>query len=271
MGKESPSLLTEKELTRRELIEAGVKAIISLYVAPYLSPLIDLSPDFAPETEVEPRSIKCRIHLIHNIADMDKFKRYIRRLPPDQYVIRLSALTNFLRTREKSWPDNKNLIMFTFDDGWKSHYDAAVFMADRGIPGVFAVTTDWMFPGFMDNEHKRLMAQLGMEVISHTETHPHLVSLRQENHQQWWNEIVRSKSKLDDIIGGPVEHFCYPYGEGVNDPETLALVSETYLGGALATGTSFGDIQRSDRLYILGRHDLLFKKNLYFPVISNLR
>jgi peptidoglycan/xylan/chitin deacetylase (PgdA/CDA1 family) len=56
----------------------------------------------------------------------------------------------------------------------------------------------------------RTWIDAGMEVGSHTRTHPHLNSM---DSKSAWKEIHESKCLLEDALNSSVRHFCYPYGE----------------------------------------------------------
>ncbi len=50
----------------------------------------------------------------------------------------------------------------------------------------------------------------GQEVGAHTRNHAHLLQLDAHSARE---EIAGCKSDLEELLGAPVQHFCYPYGE----------------------------------------------------------
>jgi peptidoglycan/xylan/chitin deacetylase (PgdA/CDA1 family) len=67
----------------------------------------------------------------------------------------------------------------------------------------------------------RQLAGQGVEIGSHTLTHPRLAALPVTAQRR---EIADSKKKLEDSLGQAVLHFCYPYGSFTE--ETIMLVRE---------------------------------------------
>jgi len=61
----------------------------------------------------------------------------------------------------------------------------------------------------LDARQLREMAEAGMEIGSHTRTHPDLTSLTPREMQ---TEITDSKKELEDLLGQEVYSFAYPYG-----------------------------------------------------------
>ena len=56
----------------------------------------------------------------------------------------------------------------------------------------------------------RELVERGVEVGSHTVSHPHLVELADEELER---ELVDSRRQLEDELGRPCRYFSYPYGE----------------------------------------------------------
>jgi peptidoglycan/xylan/chitin deacetylase (PgdA/CDA1 family) len=106
-----------------------------------------------------------------------------------------------------------NTMCATFDDGTVSAYQAAIKMIEAG-----AGCTHFIVPGRIQSSWKntitwaqvRELDDLGVEIGSHSMTHPHLTSLGQE---ELVREVRASKAVLEDKLGKPVTSFAYPYGE----------------------------------------------------------
>ncbi len=71
----------------------------------------------------------------------------------------------------------------------------------------------------------RQLAESGGDVGAHTVTHP--VLSRIQDPQELYYEIEHSKRRIEEELGRPVLHFCYPYGhwEDFND-QTLKVLDE---------------------------------------------
>ena len=100
-------------------------------------------------------------------------------------------------------------VTTSWDDG--GAYDArlAEVLADHGVAGTFYWTVESdRFPLPAATDRRDILAS-GMEIGSHTMTHPDVRRLAPEA-LSW--ELSESKRRLEDLIGGPVSTFCYPFG-----------------------------------------------------------
>jgi len=78
------------------------------------------------------------------------------------------------------------------------------------MSGTFYVPLSYdRFPVIAKEELRALRA-MGMEIGSHTLTHPNLTKLRRH---QALHELVESKNILEDTVGEPIASFCYPAGK----------------------------------------------------------
>ncbi|HVT12944.1 MAG TPA: polysaccharide deacetylase family protein [Fimbriimonadaceae bacterium] len=114
-------------------------------------------------------------------------------------------------------------IAITFDDGYESVYTNALPILKRhNVTGtVFVVaghvgeTNDWdeakgdVTEPMMSLEQIRDAQRLGIEIGSHTSSHPDLL---QCSPPQAVDEIAGSKRLLEDLLRRPVDWFSYPYG-----------------------------------------------------------
>lgn len=86
----------------------------------------------------------------------------------------------------------------------------------------------------------------GQEVGAHTQNHVRLLQLA---HAHAREEIVQCKTDLEEVLGTPVQHFCYPYGEYA--PEHVAMAMEA--GYSTATTTQRSRCQNQEDLLQLPR------------------
>jgi peptidoglycan/xylan/chitin deacetylase (PgdA/CDA1 family) len=103
-----------------------------------------------------------------------------------------------------------------FDDGWKNQYDEAFpILKELGFKATFAVITDYIgleretLLGRMNLTELKELQSSGMEIASHTKTHPHMLNL---THERLVDELANSKKALTQL-GFKVKTFVYPYGE----------------------------------------------------------
>jgi len=77
----------------------------------------------------------------------------------------------------------------------------------------------------------------GVEVGAHTVTHPVLAALNAEAQR---DEVVRSKARLEEILGRQVSSFSYPYGTHADyGPETVDAVKDAGFAYACSNFAGF--------------------------------
>ena len=118
-------------------------------------------------------------------------------------------------------------VIITFDDGYRETYDLAFpVLKEFGMRAVVFVlgdrtmtANDWDIPlglpqsPLMSDSQILEMHAAGFEIGSHSMTHPHLVRLSRE---EAWDQVSRSRMRLEIMLNSPVTTFAYPYGE-LND------------------------------------------------------
>jgi len=123
-------------------------------------------------------------------------------------------------------------VAVTFDDGYRSVIERAFPVLSRlGLPGTVYVPADFVgvdapmsWPGIdrwlggphedemrcMDARHLSKLAEAGWEIGSHTRSHPHLPRLSADRLEE---ELVGSRSRLEEALGLPCRSIAYPYGD----------------------------------------------------------
>jgi len=103
---------------------------------------------------------------------------------------------------------------------------------------------------FLSNDDVRRLSENGIEIGSHTITHPILGCLKPENARY---EIADSKSALERLLGKPVRAFAYPFGAPGLDfmPRDEVLVQES--GYSIAFAGQGGFVTRSSNQFALPR------------------
>jgi len=113
-------------------------------------------------------------------------------------------------------------IILTFDDGYEDNYRTAFPLLQKfGFNAVIYVVMDMQRrTNFWDQDEPpaQLMSasqmkelhRSGIEIGSHTVTHPRLLITTAENARC---EIRNSKDTLEQLLGSSVVSFAYPYGE----------------------------------------------------------
>lgn len=125
-------------------------------------------------------------------------------------------------------------VVLTFDDGHKSHY-AKVFplLKKYSYQATFFVYTDVIAEKSLKQltwDELRTMRLDGMDIQSHTKSHPHLTQkLKNESKQAYLEringEFQDSKLILERHLQHKVDLLAYPYGWFNKDIETMAVQS----------------------------------------------
>ena len=138
-------------------------------------------------------------------------------------------------------------VVITFDDGFADFASAALpALQDRGLRATLFITTGLLRDGSaapIDGEiaqHMLAWPQLAelraldVELGAHSHSHPHLDTLSRRHARE---EIVRSKSLLEDALAAPVSTFAYPHG--YSSRRVRGLVRDAGFRGACAVKNAF--------------------------------
>jgi peptidoglycan/xylan/chitin deacetylase (PgdA/CDA1 family) len=131
------------------------------------------------------------------------------------------------------------------DDGYQDFFQAAFPVLET----YHLRSVSYVIPGFLGRVGYMTQAQVAdldqtglVEIASHTMTHPDLTRL---DARALAIQLDASKATLEQLLGHPVDDFCYPYGRF--DPRIVAAVAAA--GYQSATTEVFGtDHGWSDRL-----------------------
>jgi peptidoglycan/xylan/chitin deacetylase (PgdA/CDA1 family) len=110
--------------------------------------------------------------------------------------------------------------VLTFDDGWRSSLTGALpllrafgvratFFVCPGLWGAQHPDVDGEAGRLLDESEARALHESGMELGSHTLSHPDLRLLDEDELRR---ELVESKRSLEGLTGEPCRLFAYPYG-----------------------------------------------------------
>jgi peptidoglycan/xylan/chitin deacetylase (PgdA/CDA1 family) len=210
------------------------------------------------------------ILMYHHLADLPKqaseldltwtvapknFEQQMNLLAERGYhTISMAQLVAYLK---KSQPLPTKPIVISFDDGWAQQYAAAFpILKKNSMIGTFFVYTNALDKSqFMTWKQVEEMSAAGMDIQSHTLTHPHLRQLAPEAAAK---EIGDSKMALEKRLGKPVTAFDYPFGE--YNTAVIDLVKKA--GYESAVTIADGTKQRGDELYTLHRSRVTYTDTL---------
>ena len=155
-------------------------------------------------------------------------------------------------------PPAKRVLAVTFDDGYRSMREFAYpVLSELGVPATVFMPTDFIgrdepmsWPGvesWAASEHAdemlpmgwddlRWLTDRGWQIGSHTCSHPHLPTTRDEQVER---ELTESKAVLEEGLGRPCPSIAYPYG-GVS-PRIVAAAGRAGYETAAALWHPQGD------------------------------
>jgi peptidoglycan/xylan/chitin deacetylase (PgdA/CDA1 family) len=137
----------------------------------------------------------------------------------------------------------------TFDDAYRDVLDALPVLEQARVPATIFVSSGFADQGLplavpelaadAEAQPERLatmtwgqlreLAERGVEIGSHTVSHPHLTRLSDAELDR---ELADSKSRIEDELGRPARLLAYPYGE--HDARVRAAVRRAGYAAAFA-------------------------------------
>ncbi len=178
-------------------------------------------------------------------------------LTPDVFAAQMTALVDggykvlslaeALQVVRGERPVSHKTVALTFDDGYMDLLDHALPVLRRfELPATFFLVSDRVGrTNTWDARHgdpprplmgwkdAAALAAEGMEIGSHSRTHPFLTNLSESEMDR---EIRGSKEVIEDRLGRPVRFFSYPHG--LHDTRCRGLVASA--GYSAACSTRFG-------------------------------
>lgn len=158
-------------------------------------------------TGIDTKNKKSFDYQIYTV-NQQKFERHMIYLKNRAYrTISLSDLTDVVYRKESILPERT--IIITFDDGHASNYTLAYpILKKYRFKATFFVTAGWVgLPDYLSWKQIREMSDNGMEIGSHTLTHPNLTEL---NPEQIEFELEKSKKILEDKLEKPINFLALP-------------------------------------------------------------
>lgn len=102
-------------------------------------------------------------------------------------------------------------VVLTFDDGYADFYTQAwPLLMKYGFSGtIYIITNRLGSAGFLTTDQLVTLANAGVEVGSHTVSHPNLSTM---SGAKLTKELADSRNELRRLTGQAVASFCYPSG-----------------------------------------------------------
>jgi len=189
--------------------------------------------DAAPAHETIPRrtaSADTASEQLRYTATPEQFREELDYLEQrDYHVIALADLVDFLKGRRASLP--ARAVVITVDDGWLCAY-TEIFpeLRRRKIPWTLFVYPKIVGRGAHAVTWAQIaeMAEAGVDVESHTYTHPFLTQTNDLD-----RELAGSREAIEEKTGKPVCFLSYPYGD--YDPTLIAAAEADGYEAAVTT------------------------------------
>ncbi|MFA6963608.1 MAG: polysaccharide deacetylase family protein [Patescibacteria group bacterium] len=136
-------------------------------------------------------------------------------------------------------------IILTFDDGYSNFFESAYpALKLEQMKAVAFVITGETSSDYMTETQIREINTNGIEVGSHTISHPDLTKISQEKVSL---ELKDSKIALEKILGHNIVSLCYPAGK--ENSEVVSTAREAGYFYAVTTKYGIGDL-KSDNLLL---------------------
>ncbi len=153
------------------------------------------------------------------------------------------TVSELLRRTDSGLPPS-GLIALTFDDGLLNLLEPLLRLADEGVRTSVYPVTEWIggrHPKVPDSEqarmldgnHLRTLADAGVEIGTHSASHPDLSTL---SFSECVQELADSRLTLESILERPVRTAAYPYGSYTSTTVTAAREAGIEIAVAAETG-----------------------------------
>lgn len=203
-----------------------------------------------------------------NYCDAGRFARQMRLLAMGGFHV--IGLQQALSGLFGAGPLPPRAVLLTFDDAYAGFVDEALpVLQEYDFPATVYAISGWVGkrmrwadsgmerpqPELMTAAQLRAVQAAGITVGSHSQTHRRLAVLDPAEQAQ---ELRDSRSELEDLLGQPVEHLCYPFGSF--DQHSVRLAAQA--GYRSAMTCLRGAATRLDHPLLLPRKAISFGDNL---------
>jgi len=191
-----------------------------------------MSPAETPEKDMDPRISILMYHQVGrfppmrahraNYCDAGRFAAQMALLA--RLGWRVLDLDTALACLAGTAPTPRRAVVLTFDDAYDNFFDHALpVLQGHGFPATVYAISGWLgramtwagdepgrpAPALMSAARLRELRAAGITVGSHSVSHAKLAELSPERQRL---ELINSKAALEDVLGEPVRHLCYPFG-----------------------------------------------------------
>ncbi len=176
-----------------------------------------------------------------------QFERHLDILEEEGYAV--VPLPTLLEKSFTGAPRDKT-VAITFDDAYQSIYHTAYPMLKaRGMPFTIFVATDLVqdnHPLYLSWQQLREMADDGVIIANHTQSHAHLIRRLDGESPEEWRRRVTEEITLagEDLAAHDMNapYFAYPYGEYnlelLDILESIGMIGFGQQSGAIGPGSN---------------------------------
>jgi peptidoglycan/xylan/chitin deacetylase (PgdA/CDA1 family) len=143
-----------------------------------------------------------------------------------------------VRSSELDHTSGGRKVWITLDDGFRNVFQNALpIFHEFGVPAISFIVAgriggwnDWDYDKKLQRQPLMSRSEIlewvhaGLEIGAHTLTHRSLTKLSLAEARR---EIFDCKKILEDLVGQPVRHFCYPFGD-MNNPIRDLVIEAGY-------------------------------------------
>jgi peptidoglycan/xylan/chitin deacetylase (PgdA/CDA1 family) len=161
-------------------------------------------------------------------------------------------LEEAIHQRERAAGGSFDRLAVTFDDGFKDNYENAFpIMQEYQIPATIFLISRWIGhqPEMLDIKDIEAMKRGRVQFGSHSASHKILSDMDDSTANE---EIVGSKTALENMLGVKVPYFAYPHGKPQHFNQRIKEMVKN-AGYHAAFSTINGDIQNGFDLFELNR------------------
>lgn len=203
-----------------------------------------------------------------NYCDAGRFRRQMALL--ERLGYRVLDLDQALTCLRGEVPTPPRAVVLTFDDAYENFAEHALpVLQTYGFPATVYAIGAWLGrpmawagkepgraqPPLMSGARLREIRAAGIQVGSHSMHHVKLGEVSPEVQRR---ELADSKAALEDLLGEPVHHLCYPFGSF----DLNAVRSAAEAGYTSATTCLRGAATQADHPLALPRKAISYGDNL---------
>lgn len=173
-------------------------------------------------------------------VETSEFSRQMKELRERGYQsVSLADLTSYMKGASVKLPAKPVLI--TFDDGYEDNYTQAfpVLKQEGFRAAIFMVQRNFDRKNRLSVQQIQEMEQAGIEIGSHTRSHPNLTKLAASELEK---EVGQSRRGVERLAGRPIDSFAYPGGF-----YNLEVLEKTAQSGYAGAFTVLPGVNRPDK------------------------